>query len=136
MKLPPRGAAAAPGFGALCAAAPVALARRPVALATPSIAPPNRKCRRSWATRSSQQGHPDRHRIVLQVMIVPPSLCVLAKTACKSFGKTLTAELLDDDVDEHVRLGRQQRAPGIVNRDRSGVGIPLRGPAVPHRAGA
>jgi len=69
-------------------------------------------------------------------MIVPPSLCVLAKTACKSFGKTLTADLLDDDVDEHVRLGRQQRAPGIVNRDRSGVGMPLRGPAAPHRAGA
>src|SRR5438477_6554139 len=57
--------------------------------------------------------------------IACPRSLGLADTAGKSFGKTLTPECLDDEVDENARFGRHQRTARVIDGDRPTVSVPL-----------
>src|SRR5918992_1045424 len=50
----------------------------------------------------------------------------LSNAARKPLGESLTPECFRYEIDEDARLGRHQRPAGVVDRDRSRVGVPLR----------
>ena len=49
----------------------------------------------------------------------------LAKTSREAFRQAITAEAIDDKVDEDAGLGGEQCSGGIVDRDRPAIGVPL-----------
>src|SRR5918992_933237 len=69
-----------------------------------------------WRNRATSPFDPNRRAQCLN----------LINAARKPLGKSLTLECFRYEIDEDARLGRHQRPAGVVDRDRSRVGVPLR----------
>ena len=54
-----------------------------------------------------------------------PAAPSLAKTSRETLRQAIAAKALHDKVDEYAGLGREQCSGGVVDRDRSGIRVPL-----------
>jgi hypothetical protein len=79
-----------------------------------------RRLRQSSPTRCSRAG----------LGYTGPSMTKTGSSLARDRGEALCQAVapkrLNDEIDEHACLGRQQRARGVIDRDRSAVAIPLR----------
>src|SRR5262245_35773655 len=71
-------------------------------------------------------GEASRRGLAIQVPVRRKTGSSLARDRGEALCQAVAPKRLNDEIDEHACLGRQQRARGVIDRDRSAVAIPLR----------